>query len=397
MKKNCYPLILASGLLALPVSSEVIEFEISPEDIPPGLSPIDPSLSSGSGNEIGDGILLDYDDSTGTGVLSYNFGYGSAAGFTDLTGPATGSHIHRDGDTDTTVDFLHDLFAADHFPSFSNSTSGIVFGSVSLTEDQVDQLREGSLFIDIHTASNPAGEIRGQLVEVLNEPPTVTCPEPETFECTSPDGEVLEVVAMVADPDGDELTVTWEIDGEFFEEQTVPSGGEITMADVSIESTFLLGTTVVKVTVSDGEADPVSCETSITVEDTTPPEIESITPSKSYLWPPNHKMKSVSFDVEASDICGEVTTRIISIESNEPENDTGDGNTEPDWEITDDLEADLRAERSGSGEGRVYTVTVEATDESGNTATSTATVKVQKSQGSSRRSSRYSRYSRFRR
>ena len=40
----------------------------------------------------------------------------------------------------------------------------------------------------------------------------------------------------------------------------------------------------------------------------------------------------------------------------------------PDWEITGDLTLDLRAERSGSGTGREYTITVQCTDGTGNFA-----------------------------
>jgi hypothetical protein len=48
--------------------------------------------------------------------------------------------------------------------------------------------------------------------------------------------------------------------------------------------------------------------------------------------------------------------------SDEPINDTGDGDTEPDWEIGTDEDGNptlaLRAERAGNGDGRVYTILV---------------------------------------
>ena len=50
----------------------------------------------------------------------------------------------------------------------------------------------------------------------------------------------------------------------------------------------------------------------------------------------------------------------------------GAGQTTPDWVQTGDLSVDLRAERSGKGTGRVYTITVECTDASDNSATSTS-------------------------
>jgi hypothetical protein len=54
----------------------------------------------------------------------------------------------------------------------------------------------------------------------------------------------------------------------------------------------------------------------------------------------------------------------------------GDGNTEPDWEITGDLTVDLRAERAGGGDGRIYSIVVECTDASGNSSVDTVFVCV---------------------
>ena len=73
-------------------------------------------------------------------------------------------------------------------------------------------------------------------------------------------------------------------------------------------------------------------------------------------------------------MCGVVEYRVVS--SNEPVNGTGDGDTAPDWVITGNLTVDLRAERSGTGSGRVYTITVRCTDASGNSSTKTVTVTV---------------------
>jgi len=56
---------------------------------------------------------------------------------------------------------------------------------------------------------------------------------------------------------------------------------------------------------------------------------------------------------------------VVSVISNEPVNEKGDGNTSPDWVIGEDGSLKLRAERSGRGSGRVYTVRVRCEDESG--------------------------------
>ena len=46
---------------------------------------------------------------------------------------------------------------------------------------------------------------------------------------------------------------------------------------------------------------------------------------------------------------------IVPVSSNEPGNATGDGNTQPDWQITGPMTVSLRAERAGTGSDRVYT------------------------------------------
>jgi hypothetical protein len=73
--------------------------------------------------------------------------------------------------------------------------------------------------------------------------------------------------------------------------------------------------------------------------------------------------------------------RLVSVTSNEPDNGHGDGNTRHDIVILDDTTFKLRAERSSHGNGRIYTVTYEVTDDCGNSAQASATVKVPKSKG----------------
>jgi len=69
------------------------------------------------------------------------------------------------------------------------------------------------------------------------------------------------------------------------------------------------------------------------------------------------------------------------VTSNEPVNGTGDGDQEPDWEITGPLTVNLRAERAGTGSGRVYTLTVQCSDDSGNSSTGSVAVTVPHDQG----------------
>jgi len=93
-------------------------------------------------------------------------------------------------------------------------------------------------------------------------------------------------------------------------------------------------------------------------------------------------MVLVTVDVDAWDNCdAQPMCQITSVSSNETENGSGDGNTASDWEITGDLTVKLRAERSGSGNGRIYTIDVDCTDASGNSSTDSVTVTVPHDKG----------------
>jgi hypothetical protein len=96
------------------------------------------------------------------------------------------------------------------------------------------------------------------------------------------------------------------------------------------------------------------------------------------LWPPNHKYVTVQASVAVADDRDRApSVELVSVTSNEPDNGLDDGNTVDDVVIVDDDTFRLRAERSGSGTGRVYTITYRATDACGNESVATATVTVQ--------------------
>jgi predicted extracellular nuclease len=113
------------------------------------------------------------------------------------------------------------------------------------------------------------------------------------------------------------------------------------------------------------------------------PAIDAISVTPSVLWPANHKYVGVTATVTASDnFDPDVSVTLVSVTSNEPDNGSGDGNTVNDIVTVDDLHVKLRAERSGNGSGRIYTMTYVATDACGNSSeTASTTVTVPHSTG----------------
>jgi hypothetical protein len=103
------------------------------------------------------------------------------------------------------------------------------------------------------------------------------------------------------------------------------------------------------------------------------PQLNIVSVSPSVIWPPNNKMVLVTVQFAATSLCGLSSSGIAGVTNNE----TGLA----DAQIVDASHVLIRASRFGSGRGRIYTITVGATDSSGHTTTKTALVTVPHDQG----------------
>ena len=223
-----------------------------------------------------------------------------------------------------------------------------------------------------YTATDSAGltASASQTITVIdNTPPAITCPANITVNApTGTCSASVNFTVMASDNCSVPSVVTSKASG----------------------SVFSLGTTTVVATATDAAGNSQSCSFTVTVKDVGAPVIttngQTIT-----LWPPNHKYATVKVtDLVASavDTCdpgvGIGSVRIAGVTSDEPNNSGGDGNTTNDILIAADCKSvQLRSERMGNGNGRVYTITFKVTDASGNVSTATAKVTVPHSQNGS--------------
>jgi uncharacterized repeat protein (TIGR01451 family) len=217
--------------------------------------------------------------------------------------------------------------------------------------------------IDVH--GNSASSV--QVITVIDAvPPVFTFVPPAVTAYTGPGATTCDTVVSDATlgtataTDNCSVTVTRS-----------PSG-----------NTFGVGTTTVTWTATDGAGNTATATQDVTVIDNTVPVI-TVNGSVPSMWPPNHKYQTfqlTGFVTGASDNCGGVGISNVVIEkvtSDEIENGNGDGNTVNDIVIAADCKSvQLRSEREGDGDGRVYTITFKVTDTHGNVGQATSKVVV---------------------
>ena len=177
------------------------------------------------------------------------------------------------------------------------------------------------------------------------------------------------------DPDLDLLTYAWnQVSGPL-----VPLTGVTTVSPTFTAPNVGPGGAALtfQLLVSDGRASSAPAQVTVNVQDVNDMPVCTAAKAKpKLLWPPNHKMVKVKIrgisqgtsrhdddDEEGDDRHDgqgdrdgqDVQITITSVTQDEPVNGLGDGDTSPDAAVSGNSVL-LRAERAGSGNGRVYEV-----------------------------------------
>jgi hypothetical protein len=126
-------------VLASPTYAETVQFKADLK----GSSEVPPNQTTGMGT-----VTATFD--TATKALSWN---GSYSG---LTGTATAAHFHGPAEVGKNAGVA--------VPITPNTSP--LQGSATLTDAQAADLLAGRWYVNIHTAANPGGEVRGQLVKM---------------------------------------------------------------------------------------------------------------------------------------------------------------------------------------------------------------------------------------
>src|SRR5471032_2115400 len=106
-------------------------------------SEVPPNTSAGTGT-----ADVDYD--AASKKLTWKLTYSG------LSGPATGAHFHGPAEAGKNAGVK---------VAIPNATSSPAEGSATLTDAQAADLMAGKYYVNVHTAANPGGEIRGQVMK----------------------------------------------------------------------------------------------------------------------------------------------------------------------------------------------------------------------------------------
>jgi hypothetical protein len=219
--------------------------------------------------------------------------------------------------------------------------------------------------------------IKSMLLTIENSPPTIAPMGEGTYQLNTP----VKLTGQLSDYDGDTVSYAWfDWNNELNNGSLATiAGGEPVNIPPFTTSSLNLGAHQITLQVSDGVNDPVVKFFTVNVIDTTAPTITPMS-SQTILWPPNGKMVPITILTNAVDNSGLPVNLAATLACNE--SGTGFWTNPVIDQATGVISLNLQAARAGNNkDGRQYTVTITATDQSGNISTANVKIIVPHDQG----------------
>lgn len=234
--------------------------------------------------------------------------------------------------------------------------------TVSAASSAINREIDNDIFMGVQRTVSGTPHILAELtrfrVENSNQSldqPIVTCAAPSVAPCDSP----VQVSVAVADPNGDAMNVSWQVNGQSLAVNTMAVSDPLHIHHIELPLDLPVGLNHLRLEVNDGASESVVVEKTILIEDVINPVITEASARPNPLWSHFNQMFVYSFDAVVADDCPFAYWEIQDAYRNV----SGGGR---DIMILDDHTIGLRASRGWHRQGSAYTVLLLAIDAAGN-------------------------------
>jgi hypothetical protein len=289
--------------------------------------------------------------------------YGSAQGVVIIPAGQTSGAIHAAVRGDTAVEPAEKFAVSLSAPE--NATVGTGAADVTIVDDEALRVDVASPSVQEGNTGTTAATFTLTLNTAAPSGAEVSVPYTVKGLTATVPGDVAAASSTATFGPGETTKqVTVQVQGDTTPEPNETFRLQLGTASASDGRTVLAGeTTVATITDDDPRNQPPVCT--------------AVKASVTSLWPVDHKMVAVTLSGATDPDGDQLTITVTGVTQDEPVNGMGEGDTGPDARLgASSNTVELRAERSGTGDGRVYRVAYTASDPSGAACTGMVVVEA---------------------